>query len=193
MRRRTYNYMKELCRAGFLEYHRRTSKSVTYHLTHSGEQHLDVLQAEMIDEMVGMFVEAKERIRDRIVSQAHYELKRVVLFGSGHLAQLAFHALELAGISIVGVCNDDPGAVGHDFCGREILNLSQIRFIAPNAVVVADSPKAEEICRSLESLVTRGIRIIHLDGCTEQEASGIPKSNLPLAQPKNLNTDRVPI
>jgi FlaA1/EpsC-like NDP-sugar epimerase len=157
------NYMKELCRSGFLEYHRRTSKSVTYHLTPSGVRHLDVLQAEMIDEMVSMFVVAKERIRERIVSQAHSELQRVVLFGSGHLAQLAFHALELAGISVVGVFSDDPESIGRDFCGREVLNPSQIRFIAPDAVVVADSLRTEETCRSLESLAGKGVNLIQLD------------------------------
>lgn len=187
------NYMKELCRSGLLEYHRRTSKSVTYHLTSSGEQHLDVLQTQMIDEMVSMFVVAKEGIRDRIVSQAHSELQRVVLFGSGHLAQLAFHALELAGISVIGVFSDDPDAIGRDFFGREILNPSQIRFIAPDAVIVADSLRTEETCQSLESLSDHGICIIRLHGCSEQDTSGIPKSNLPFEPLKDLSTGRMPI
>jgi hypothetical protein len=53
--------------------------------------------------MVGMFVAAKEQIRDRIMSQAQTAPQRVILFGRGHLAQLAFHALELAGANILGV------------------------------------------------------------------------------------------
>jgi FlaA1/EpsC-like NDP-sugar epimerase len=138
-------------------------------------------------------VVAKERVRERIVSQAHSELQRVVLFGSGHLAQLAFHALELAGTSVVGVFSDDPEAIGRDFCGREVLNPSQIRFIAPDAVVVADSLRTEETCRSLESLAGRGICIVRLDGRLEQEMSGIPKSNLPFELPKDLRTGRMPI
>jgi predicted transcriptional regulator len=157
------NYMKELCSSGLLEYHRKTSKSVTYHLTPNGKRSLDLLQMELIDEMVGMFVAAKEQIRARIMSRAQTSFRRVVLFGSGHMAQLAFHALELAGVSILGVCDDNPAVVGREFCGREILSPAQIRFVAPDAVIIVDSGKTEEIYANLKYLTNHGIAVIRLD------------------------------
>ncbi len=157
------NYMKELCGSGYLEYHRRTIKSVTYHLTAEGKSHLEMLQCKLIKEMVGMFVAAKDQIRERIASRTKSNLQRVVLYGSGHLAQLAFHALELAGTSIIGVCDDNQEVIGKDFCGREVLNPAQIRFLSPDAVVVADSVRTEEICRDLEFILDRGIELIRLD------------------------------
>jgi predicted transcriptional regulator len=171
------NYMRDLCGCGFIEYHRKTTKSVSYHLTPSGTRHLEALQSELIDEMVGMFVAAKERIRDRIVSQAQVALQRVVLFGSGHLAQLAFHALQLAGTNIMGICDDNPAAIGSDFCGREVLSPSQIRFLAPDAVVVADSLQGDEVCRTMNLLSQRGINVIRLDGHAELKPSENPESN----------------
>jgi predicted transcriptional regulator len=162
------NYMKDLCSTGLLEYHRRTIKSVTYHLTESGARHLEALQGKLIDEMVAMFVAAKEQVRNRIVSQSKSPLHRVVLFGSGHLAQIAFHALELAGTNILGVCDDNTEKIGRDFCGREVLNPTQIRFLAPDAVVVADSVRTEEICRNLEFIIDRGIELIRLDGLPDR-------------------------
>jgi predicted transcriptional regulator len=161
------NYMKELCACAMLEYHRRTTKSVTYHLTSAGVRYLESLQSELINEMVNMFVTAKEQLRARIVSQAQSALQRVVLFGSGHLAQLAFHALELAGASILGVCDDNPSMIGSDFCGREVLSPTQIRFIAPDAVVIADSLRMKEISQNLSSLSEKGINVIRLDGCVD--------------------------
>ena len=161
------NYMKDLCESGWIEYHRRTTKSVTYHLTPAGTEHLGSLQSELMEEMVGMFVSAKEQIWTRIMSQAQGSLQRVVLFGSGPLAQLAFHALEKAGVTILGICDDALEANGGELCGREVLSPSQIRFLAPDAVIVADSARAEEICRSLDSLAGRGINIIRLDGHEE--------------------------
>ena len=173
------NYMKELCGSGLLEYHRRSIKNVTYHLTPEGQEHLKILQAELISEMVGMFVAAKEQIRDRIVDQAKAELRRVVLIGSGSLAQLAFHALELADANIVGICSDKPGVAGTEFCGREILNASQIRYLAPDAVIVADSHRAAEICQNLDFLTDQGIEIIRLDGLSEFNAVGYLKPDSP--------------
>jgi predicted transcriptional regulator len=163
------NYMKDLCSSGYLEYHRRSIKSVTYHLTPDGKQHLETLQGKLIREMVGMFIAAKDQIRTRIESRTRSSLQRVILFGSGHLAQLAFHALERAGTKIIGVCDDNPEAQGHDFCGREVINPSQIRFIAPDAVVVADAARAEEICQRLEFIIDRGIEIIRMDIPADQK------------------------
>jgi predicted transcriptional regulator len=157
------NYMKELCGAGLIEYHRKTSKSVTYHLTSAGTMHLGSLQSELISEMVGMFVSAKEEIRAHIVSQVRTPLQRVVLFGSGSLAQLAFHALELAGINILGVCDENPSVIGRDFCGREVLSPSQIRYLAPDAVIVADLPKAPETRFLMNTLSNGGMGVIYLN------------------------------
>jgi predicted transcriptional regulator len=170
------NYMKELCSSGYLEYHRRTIKSITYHLTPEGKQHLETLQGKLVKEMVGMFIAAKEQIRERIASQTRSSLQRVVLFGHGHLAQLAFHALELAGTNIMGICDDNQEVQGHDFCGREVISPSQIRFMAPDAVVVADALRAEEICQSLEFIIGQGIEIIRLD-FPEQHPAKTAKSN----------------
>jgi predicted transcriptional regulator len=170
------NYMKELCGLGLLEYHRKTSKSVTYHLTPAGKRSLDLLQMELIDEMVGMFVAAKEQIRARIMSRAQTSFRRVVLYGSGHLAQLAFHALELAGVNILGVCDDNPAIVGREFCGREVLSPAQIRFVAPDAVIIADSVRTEEIYEKLRYLSNHGIAVIRLDS----------PSQTPIQQPHAL-------
>jgi predicted transcriptional regulator len=173
------NYMKDLCSSGLLEYHRRTIKSVTYHLTDLGARHLEALQGKLIDEMVAMFVAAKEHIRNRIVSQSKSALHRVVLFGSGHLAQIAFHALELAGTNILGVCDDNTEMIGRDFCGREVLNTTQIRFLAPDAVVVADSVRMEEICRNLEFVIDRGIELIRVDGLCQQNSGATAAQSMP--------------
>ena len=159
------NYMKGLCSEGLLEYRRKTTKSVTYHLTPSGAEHLEILQADLTNEMLRMFVAAKKHICDRISNQTCRELRRAVLFGTGHLAQLAFHALESAGTSIVGVCDDNPEMIGSDFCGREVLGPPQIRYLEPDAVVVAGRFRAEEVVQSIKHLEDHGIKIIRLDGC----------------------------
>jgi hypothetical protein len=187
------NYMKDLCRTGLMEYHRKTVKSVTYHLTPSGTKHLETLQLELIHEMVDMFVAAKAHIRARILNQSPSALQRVVLFGCGHLAQLAFHALELTGASILGVCDDNIETIGSDFCGREVLSLSQIRFLAPDAVIIADTQRPDEICRNLQPLLSRGISLIRLDGRAERAPAENPKTDLRLEVSDNPDSDRVPL
>jgi DNA-binding MarR family transcriptional regulator len=168
------NYMKELCGTGLLEYHRKSSKSVTYHLTAAGRQHIQALQCELLDEMVGLFAEAKERVGERILSRRTGSVRRVVLMGSGHLAELAFHALEKAGISVLGICDDDQARSGQECCGRELVHSSQIRYLAPDAVVVASPARNGELCRDLSFLSERGIQLITLDGTAAPATTDAP-------------------
>lgn len=156
------NYMKELCASGLIEYQRKSSKTVSYHLTPAGREAAEATRHELIQELVTLFVDAKARIRQFVLSQAGGELRKVVLYGSNDLAELVFHALDEADVNIVGVCDDAPAKVGRDWCGREILNPSQIRFIEPDAVVIAESGRAGEIYGGLSYLQGRGIRVVRL-------------------------------
>jgi predicted transcriptional regulator len=180
------NYMKELCGTGWIEYHRKSSKNVSYHLTPLGKSYLDSLQMELIREMARLFEEAKQHVQARIVSSARSSLKRVVLFGTGNLAQLVFHALELAGARIVGVCDDSSSSLDRDFCGREVIRPNQIRYIAPDAIVVADSSRTEEISQNLAQLCGHEIEIIRLDSLSEQ---GSEKTETP----ENSNIGDTPV
>jgi DNA-binding MarR family transcriptional regulator len=164
------NYMKELSDQGLLEYRRKNTKTISYHVTAAGKEVILATQNELLQELSKLFASAKEQMQEMIISQTHGNLQRVVLYGSGILAEIAFHALESARISVVGVCSDDPAEVGQEWCGREKINPSQIRFMAPDAVVVALGHRSEEMDRELAPLYERGIQLIYL-GCHAPEST----------------------
>jgi len=161
------NYMKDLCKNKLLKYNRKSIKNVTYHLTASGTRHLDLLQKEQIGEMGQIFAEAKNNIRNRIIDCAGTALKHVALYGTGDLAQLVFHALESSGLNVLYVCDDTPNQLGINFCGREVLKPSLLGNMVPDAVIIADVPKTEEIVGNLKSLHQLGVKLIRLDGGVE--------------------------
>ena len=39
----------------------------------------------------------------------------------------------------------NPERIGRDWCGREVLNPSQIRYMAPDAVIIVDPERADEV------------------------------------------------
>jgi DNA-binding MarR family transcriptional regulator len=166
------NYMKELCDLGLLEYRRKNSKTVSYHVTPTGKQATDATEKELLNELISLIAQAKAQVHEIITSQARSELRRVVLYGSGILAEIAFHALEDAKISVMGVCSDDPCEVGQEWCGRERINSSQIRYMAPDAVVIALLQRSDDVYLSLTHLNQYGIDLIRLD-CRTTEIAGI--------------------
>ncbi|HYK90801.1 MAG TPA: winged helix-turn-helix transcriptional regulator [Acidobacteriota bacterium] len=156
------NYMKELCTSGLLEYRRKSSKSISYHLTVAGMESADATERELLQEDVRFFIDAKKRIREMILSQCNGNLRRAVLYGSGDLAELVFHALESADVSIVGICDDNPGKVGRECLGRSMMSPSQIQFVAPDSIINSTVERADETYQSLISFQGRGIRVIRL-------------------------------
>ena len=157
------NYMKEFLSLGLLEYRRKSTKNISYHLTGEGAAAVESISQEYVEEMVSLLAEIKGKTLNSIMSQANGHLQRVVIYGSGNLAELVYHALDSANIAIVGIC-DIPVKEHRECCGRQILNPSQIRFLAPDAVVVATPECADELSENFGHLLERGIRIIRLDG-----------------------------
>jgi DNA-binding MarR family transcriptional regulator len=155
------NYMKELCRLGWLEYRRKSSKTVSYHLTASGLTQLASVQCELLQELARFFSEAKERIRDLIGRQSPG--RRFVLCGSGSLTELAYHALRASGLEVLAVCDDSSTNVDRGWTGVPAIIPEQIPDLRPDAVIVADDERAEAICRRLKDLPLGTIRLIRLD------------------------------
>jgi len=168
------NYMKDLCADGLLEYHRKSSKNVSYHLTAAGSGRVETIGQELLQEMLDFFAMAKERIRNLVLSQLPPGPLRVVLYGLDDVAVIAFHALDSLNVRIVGVCDDDPERIGREWCGREVSNPSQIRYMAPDAVVICNRERTDEIYRGLRYLQDRGIRLVRLDARAMPDAEGDP-------------------
>ncbi|MGA2260876.1 MAG: winged helix-turn-helix transcriptional regulator [Acidobacteriota bacterium] len=172
------NYMKELCDLGFLEYQRKNSKTISYLVTAAGKDAANATHRELLQELINLLADAKEQVREIIMAQAHSDLRRVVLYGSGILAEIAFHALESAKVSVIGVCSDDPADVGQEWCGRERINPSQIRYMAPDAVVIALLQRSDDVYLRLTHLSQYGIELIRLDCRTSDAASMDQEVNL---------------
>jgi DNA-binding MarR family transcriptional regulator len=162
------NYIKELALLGMVEYHRTSSKTVSYHVTPLGMQQANLSQHELLLEMVGFFSKAKEQIRETLLSQ-NKKIRRVILYGTGELAEMTFHAMESAGIAVIGIC-DENVVEKREFCGREVLNPAQIRYMAPDAVILVNQ-KSED-SETLQFLQQRGICILCLHQASSQEVNG---------------------
>ena len=175
------NYMKELCEQGLLEYRRKNSKTISYHVTVAGKTLLEAAREELLRELIKLVGDAKEQVQQIIMNQARGELRRVVLYGTGILAEVAFHALESAKVSVVAVCSDDPAELRQEWCGRERVNSSQIRYMMPDAVVIALLQRSDDVYLGLTHLYQYGISLIRLDCQTTESAAATSRMALSTA------------
>jgi DNA-binding MarR family transcriptional regulator len=165
------NYMKELRDRGYLEYRRKNSKCISYHLTKLGQETAGHTQAELLQTLAGFFANAKQQAKEIILSQAQGRLRRVVLFGNGDLAVIALHALDSAMINVIGVCTDDPSSDVREWCGRKVIDPSQVPQLSPDAVVIAHPHGSEPEEWQLPFLHRYGIDLIRMDPWSVDPAS----------------------
>jgi len=173
------NYLKELRASGMLTCEHKSSRSIIYLLTGTGQQAMDQTCHELTQELVQLSAGAKDRIRQMILRLVGADIRRAVLYGTGDLAQLVFHALEMAGINIVGVCDETATKARRDCCGRETINPSQIRFVSPDSVIIATFEGADEAYVCLSPLQERGIRLIRLDRAEANDSQVAAVSHSP--------------
>ena len=165
------NYLKEQCEAGLIEYRRKSLKNVSYHVTDLGRAQMEILEAEVMADGIERFAQAKERILKRLLGQAQVvSLRRVILFGTGHLAEMVLHALAPVGVRVIGVC-DDQAAIGSDWCGCPVFEFGQIGVMAPDAVVITDFAHTDTIWNRLKTFYNGSLRVIRLDGHGAQGAA----------------------
>ena len=180
------NYMKELCAKGFLEYHRKSSKSISYHLTVTGKQSADIMQQSLLEEHTRLFKDAMAQIRDAILRFCSRDIERIALYGCGDLAELALLALESAKLKVIGVFDDHPARIGSEWCGLLILDASQLRFMEPDAVVIAKCERTEEPASDLSVLCGGNARIINLNMCSSYMGSGNESSAIQNSLPNGM-------
>jgi len=158
------NYLKELCEAGLMEYQRKSLKSVSYHVTDLGRAQLEILESELTGDAIERFARAKERIQRRILSQCpNSRLRRVILYGSGHLAELVFHALAQADVRVIGICDEDP-RFGPEWCGCPVIDASQVARMRPDAIIITDWRHTDSAWNKLKALFSGNFLLIRLDG-----------------------------
>ena len=156
------NYMKSLCSRGLLEYHRKTTKSVTYHLTSLGRDWIAATEKEMVSEAVELFDQIKNRICDAIQRMAPGGVRRVVIYGTGSLAEIVFHALTRLNPESVVFCDDGLVEAGREFCGRPVQPFAQITDARPDTIVLTGGVRAGDTNGTWSALAGQGIHVVRM-------------------------------
>lgn len=183
------NYMKSLCSRGLLEYHRKTTKSVTYHLTTQGRDWIATTEKEMISDAVELFEQIKNRIREAIERAAPKGVRRVVIYGTGTLAEIVYHSLEQLNPESVSFCDDGAVGTGRELCGCPVLPFSQIADAGPDTVVLTGGVHAGDANGTWSLLASQGIFVVRM--AMAEPAIAHLGSAVPVWLPQALPAGRV--
>ena len=136
----------------------------TYELTSAGEAEKLRLLRLQVEETVDVYAELRAQVSARIDS-LEWHSNRLVFYGAGSIAQIAYIVVANRGLKLVGVVDDEKA--GQKFFEYDVARPSELadgRFRGNpfDAIVLASHSRSQEMTETLEKLSVSPSRILAL-------------------------------
>lgn len=145
-------YLKRLARKGYIKVTTIPRNRIRYLLTAKGFAEKTRLTYEYIEYSLQLYRQTRRALREALRPLALEGHRRVVLYGTGEAAELAYLTLRELGLELTGVADGDEH--GGAFLGAPALSLTDLRRAEMDVVVVATFGEDAE---SINALIAQGI------------------------------------
>ncbi|MFP4474848.1 MAG: winged helix-turn-helix transcriptional regulator [Desulfatibacillaceae bacterium] len=154
------SFIKRLANKGYFKVTTIPKNRVRYILTPKGAAEKTRLTYEYVQYSLRFYKVARENLKDLFTELEREGRRKIVFFGTGDLAEIAYVTLKETGLDLVGVVDDDTA--GRRFLGVPVLNTDDIARMAFDAVAVV-SLDADGAERKLRGLGVPGDRIVRAE------------------------------
>jgi DNA-binding MarR family transcriptional regulator len=146
------NYIKEFVAAGHVAVRGRTNRTMTYHLTDEGQARLAELLRRYLNEVVGLYIHAKDEIRSRLRQIADEGFRRVVFYGAAATGEIAVSVAHELGLDVAAIVDSDPRKHGTSINGLHVQPPETIAAAAPEVVVISSFGYQAQIRQRIRSI-----------------------------------------
>jgi len=146
------SFIKRLAKKGYFKMGHLPQNRVRYILTPRGVAEKSRLTYEYIQYSFKFYKIARQRLRDLYAELETQGVRRVVFYGAGDLAEIAYLILQQSCIELVAVVDD--GRVGKNFMQFTVAHPDRIESLWFDRILITSIDSAESI---FEKLATLGI------------------------------------
>lgn len=120
----TNSLVKRLARQGLVRISHLRARRLRYYLTPRGIAEKSRLAKLSLQHTLRLYTTTRDRIRKRLeeLGDGHAVAPRLVFYGTGDVAEIAFVVVRYTGLQLVGVVDDQK--VGTNFCGLKVRSSS---------------------------------------------------------------------
>ena len=139
----TNSLLKRAVRKGFVKVQQIPAKRYAYYVTPKGFSEKSQLVAQYLSSSLHFFRRAREEYSNIFLELKRLEHKRIVLFGTGELAEIALISAIADGIDILAIVQ--PGSNQSEFAGTKVVSsLDDDILSSIDAVVITHSSAPQE-------------------------------------------------
>lgn len=132
-------YLKRLARKGYIKITTIPHNRIKYLLTPHGVAEKSRLTYEYMQYSLYYYREVRERLKEALVNLSSAGCKRLVIYGTGELAEMAYLTLREMDLALVGFVNGKDGT----FLSYPLLPTGILANADFDAVLIADLENAE--------------------------------------------------
>jgi DNA-binding Lrp family transcriptional regulator len=135
-------YLKRLARKGYIKITTIPSHRIKYLLTPRGMTEKSRLTYQYMQYSLSYYREMRDRLKQVLTELSHAGAKRIVVYGTGELAELAYLTLREMDLTLVGFVD---GAQGQTFLSYPLWPVEAMSGWAYDAVLIADLADMKKI------------------------------------------------
>jgi len=146
------NYIKEFVRSRWVAVRGSTNRDMSYHLTETGQKRLADLFRRYLNETVGLYIHAKDQIRDQLQEVFDEGFRRVVFYGAAETGEIAVGVGHELGFDVAAIVDSDSRKHGKSINGLTVQAPETIEALKPEVVVISSFGYQKQIRKSIGAI-----------------------------------------
>ena len=135
-------FIKRLVNKGYFKVKTLPRNRVKYFLTPKGLARKSKLTIEYLKYSVNFYKEIKSLLINKFKEMEERGIKRILFYGTGEAAELAYLYLQLTAIRLVGVVEREGN--GSEFFGHKVLRIERLRYCDWDGILITRLEDTEQ-------------------------------------------------
>jgi len=153
-------FIKRLAKKGYFKIGHLPKNRIRYILTARGVAEKSRLTYEYIQFSFKFYKDARQKLRDLYAELETQDVRRIVFYGAGDLAEIAYLSLQQSCIELVAVVDD--GRVGKKFMQFTIAHPHRIESLWFDRILITTINSTETISEKLATLGISARRVVEI-------------------------------
>ena len=154
------SFIKRLAKKGYFKIGHLPKNRVRYILTPRGVAEKSRLTYEYIRHSFEFYRETRQMLRDLYAELETQGVRRIVFYGAGDLAEIAYLSLQQSCIELVAVVDD--GKAGNNFMEFTVFHTDRIESLWFDRILITSVNSTESIIEKIATLDIPPIRVIEI-------------------------------
>jgi len=154
------SFIKRLAKKGYFKIGHLPKNRIRYILTPRGVTEKSRLTYEYIRHSFEFYRETRQMLRDLYAELETQGVRRIVFYGAGDLAEIAYLSLQQSCIELVAVVDD--GKAGNNFMEFTVFHTDRIESLWFDRILITSVNSTESILEKIATLDIPPIRVVEI-------------------------------